>query len=255
MALNTKTRKKREISCTNEPIFREIAKEVGLNSVDTERFVKFACIWKGEGYANAYYMTEWAERFQRKDEYLSADDDRVAMLVKVDGKKAYQNYRNQLIRWYGNESNSVFSRLAIFGKKYGLYEVNQRMVKPILKRKMRDISTDRKCPNCGGELTKHLIWSGKDPISWYSCLKCESEKLSKRSVKKKRKSLIPGDLKQFEGETYKLLYWRPTKADVNEILKNIGNRKTLVTKVCDGYFIWGLYDIKKERKVTKGMVK
>lgn len=128
--------KKRETSCTNEPVFREIAKDVGLKPVDAERFVKFACIWKGEGYANAHYMTEWAERFKRKDEYLCADDDRSAMLVEVDGKKAYQIYRDQLIRWYGSDSNSVMSRLMIFARKYGLYEVNQRKVKGVVKKKI-----------------------------------------------------------------------------------------------------------------------
>lgn len=74
---------------------KEIADEAGLNPTDKGRFVNFALSWYNLNgkklWGDICYGLEWADRFKRKREYSKADYDRLALLVKVDGKREAQN--------------------------------------------------------------------------------------------------------------------------------------------------------------------
>jgi len=74
---------------------KEIADEAGLSPTDKSRFVNFALSWYNLNgkklWGDIGYGLTWADRFKRKKEYSLADHDRLALLVKVDGKKSAQN--------------------------------------------------------------------------------------------------------------------------------------------------------------------
>jgi hypothetical protein len=81
--------------------FHDVAERAGCGASDIRRFVKFANLWWGKKPFDPYYVSEWADRFAGKREYMMADFDRQELLIAVDGSDARQRYYNQLVSYGG----------------------------------------------------------------------------------------------------------------------------------------------------------
>lgn len=88
----------------------ERAKEYKLTAKDTERLLKFAHNWNaisGQTFVRGY-SDEWANRFKKSKEYVSAVGDALFALVQTDGvRKAYRIYTDQLIDCCGYKPDAA----------------------------------------------------------------------------------------------------------------------------------------------------
>ncbi len=103
----------------NDNLHNKLAKyaeEEALSPNMTKRFIQFAEDWAstkdinfGGGYGN-----EWAARFRKQEEYVHADNDNIARLIKIDGDKAFDIFVKQLLKY--DPSRSVKSAIAYVEK-------------------------------------------------------------------------------------------------------------------------------------------
>ncbi len=85
-----------------EHIFAGIGDHAGLRGHDLDRFIKFSMIWWGDKSFDPLYVSEWAERFRARREYMMADNERCNILEKVDGRNgARSRFYDQLIHYGG----------------------------------------------------------------------------------------------------------------------------------------------------------
>ena len=91
----------------------ESAKDYKLTPKDTERLLTFADTWNaisGQTFGGGY-SDEWANRFKKSKEYVSAVGDALFALVQTDGeRKAQMTYTDQLIDNYGHKPDAAALR-------------------------------------------------------------------------------------------------------------------------------------------------
>ena len=91
----------------------ESAKDYKLTPGATERLLTFADTWNaisGQTFAGGY-SDEWANRFKKSKEYVSAVGDALFALVQTDGeRKAQMTYTDQLIDHYNHKPDAAALR-------------------------------------------------------------------------------------------------------------------------------------------------
>lgn len=102
---------------------QDIAVQVGLSKSETNRFIKFAIAWYNDSgkrlWVDKRYGREWAERFYWEKEYFLSDEDRIRLLIKVDGmKSARSRLAKQLVRrggWDKKKAVEIAKKLTAYG--------------------------------------------------------------------------------------------------------------------------------------------
>lgn len=81
----------------NEHILRLIGEKNHLTPINMNRFIQFGLIWWEGKVKDINYVSEWAGRFAKGTEYAMADEERLNILLEVDG---VADARNRLFSSY-----------------------------------------------------------------------------------------------------------------------------------------------------------
>jgi len=89
---------------------RTIAKEEIKSMLDQDRYVAFIIKWVEHepNYTfSTQYLREWANRFNKKDEYAKADYEKTKYLIDVDGNEDGYNRIRDMYKQYGWKTESI----------------------------------------------------------------------------------------------------------------------------------------------------
>jgi len=96
---------------------KKIADEEIKSYIDQGRFIAFILKWKENepNYSfSTQYLQEWANRFDKKDEYARADYEKIKYLVGVDGKKDGYDRIEDMYKRYGWSPESIKTEIELF---------------------------------------------------------------------------------------------------------------------------------------------
>jgi hypothetical protein len=89
--------------------FQTFAELARLNDEKAERFTKFIRMWTAQKDLSSSYIAEWANRFRKEVEYEYADDERLKLLIDIDGV-AGAKQRMRRVGQKNNWSQAQFER-------------------------------------------------------------------------------------------------------------------------------------------------
>ena len=102
------------VGVVTDAYLRTIAEMSRLSNEKSDRFMKFIQKWSAQKDLGPSYIAEWAERFRKETEYESADDERLKLLIAIDGvavAKQHVRRDGQKYQWSPEQLDRELNRI------------------------------------------------------------------------------------------------------------------------------------------------